>query len=351
MKKHPLSIAIGFALLATAGNSLAADGSTPPTPAPKPQYYTVQKGDTLGGIALEFYGRSSAFRRIYEANLDILKSPDLIFPDQVLLLPLSDDRRALANEEASDVSATTPPEDPLEPDPPPPLELAAVGDERVPPAQPEALEPEADDSLNTATTYQAQDSVRISEPSLAQENLNLSDSIAELESEIDQLKAENEGLKAELAETHARLSAVLNQAQNRTPQDLGTPSVGGAYQFRTPPESALGEEFYRRGVEALSRNEPAEAVRLFLLAAAEANPKSMNALGNLYMRGHGTIPSAREAYIWFLRASELGHATAMKNLAKLYESGNGVRASDDKASYWTQLAASVEAGEASLATK
>lgn len=346
MKKHPLSIAIGFAILSTGSNSLAAEEPAQPAESSQPSYYTVQKGDTLGEIALEIYGRSSAFRRIYEANRDVLDSPDLIYPDQVLLLPHGGQQTEFVSAQSAaspdpdltlvedEAGHATPPEP--EPDPP----------EAIPESQITASEP-----AQSAGTEHDTDSFLAEEEALATENRELRSSVSDLESQIDTLQAENQALKTELAETHARLSAILNEAQNRSPQDLGTPSVGGAYQFRTPPESAVGEEFYRRGVEALSKNEPAEAVRLFLLAAAEANPKSMNALGNLYMRGHGTIPSSREAYIWFLRASELGHVTAMRNLARLYEAGNGVRSSEHKAAYWNQLAASVEAGEASLVTK
>jgi nucleoid-associated protein YgaU len=49
--------------------------------------YTVQKGDNLSKIAKEMYGNANAWRRIYEANQDIIKNPDLIRPGQVLKIP------------------------------------------------------------------------------------------------------------------------------------------------------------------------------------------------------------------------------------------------------------------------
>lgn len=51
------------------------------------QQYTVQAGDTLSAIAQQFYGDPSLFPRIFEANINQLTDPDLIFPGQVLRIP------------------------------------------------------------------------------------------------------------------------------------------------------------------------------------------------------------------------------------------------------------------------
>jgi len=55
--------------------------------ATQPKTYTVKKGDTLSRIAQTFYGDSSLYRKIFEANRDKLSDPDLIQPGQVLLVP------------------------------------------------------------------------------------------------------------------------------------------------------------------------------------------------------------------------------------------------------------------------
>ena len=49
--------------------------------------YTVQKGDTLSGIAKEMYGEASKYPLIFEANQPMLKDPDKIYPGQVLRIP------------------------------------------------------------------------------------------------------------------------------------------------------------------------------------------------------------------------------------------------------------------------
>ena len=49
--------------------------------------YTVQKGDTLSGIAKEMYGEASKYQQIFEANQPMLKDPDRIYRGQVLRIP------------------------------------------------------------------------------------------------------------------------------------------------------------------------------------------------------------------------------------------------------------------------
>jgi nucleoid-associated protein YgaU len=64
--------------------------STAPILEPEFQTYVVKKGDTLSKIAKEHYGKSSKYHAIFEANKDILKDPDHIFPGQELKLPKLD---------------------------------------------------------------------------------------------------------------------------------------------------------------------------------------------------------------------------------------------------------------------
>jgi nucleoid-associated protein YgaU len=52
-----------------------------------PKVYVVVKGDTLSKIAKHEYGRAGDWKRIFEANRDILDDPDKIFPGQKLKIP------------------------------------------------------------------------------------------------------------------------------------------------------------------------------------------------------------------------------------------------------------------------
>ena len=49
--------------------------------------HTVKSGETLGKIAKQYYGNPAKYQAIFEANSDILKNPDLIHPDQELIIP------------------------------------------------------------------------------------------------------------------------------------------------------------------------------------------------------------------------------------------------------------------------
>ncbi|WAC02862.1 LysM peptidoglycan-binding domain-containing protein [Lacinutrix neustonica] len=49
--------------------------------------HTVKSGETLGAIAKQYYGNAGKYNAIFKANTDILKDPDVIHPDQQLIIP------------------------------------------------------------------------------------------------------------------------------------------------------------------------------------------------------------------------------------------------------------------------
>jgi len=49
--------------------------------------YEVKSGDSLSRIAQNEYGNANDWPRIFEANKDILKDPNKIFPGQKLKIP------------------------------------------------------------------------------------------------------------------------------------------------------------------------------------------------------------------------------------------------------------------------
>ncbi|NAZ35575.1 LysM peptidoglycan-binding domain-containing protein [Rubellimicrobium sp. CFH 75288] len=53
---------------------------------------TVQPGNTLWAIARERYGQGILYVRVFEANRDRIRNPDLIYPGQVFVLPARDGR-------------------------------------------------------------------------------------------------------------------------------------------------------------------------------------------------------------------------------------------------------------------
>lgn len=74
------------------GSSSTAPAPMPGAPAPgaaagTQRTYTVQAGDSLSKIAKREYGDASQWKKIHEANKDLIKNPDLIHPGQTLKLP------------------------------------------------------------------------------------------------------------------------------------------------------------------------------------------------------------------------------------------------------------------------
>lgn len=68
-------------LLAEAAPTAPASG------VPAVQAITVQPGNTLWGIAKASYGDGVLYVRVFEANRDSIRDPDLIYPGQVFTLP------------------------------------------------------------------------------------------------------------------------------------------------------------------------------------------------------------------------------------------------------------------------
>jgi len=74
-------------------NVQAGSSSTAPAPAPQEQWYTVAPGDSLSKIAKRYYGDAQQWRRIYDANREQVKNPDLIQPGWKLRIPAAAQKR------------------------------------------------------------------------------------------------------------------------------------------------------------------------------------------------------------------------------------------------------------------
>ena len=64
----------------------------PPPPAEEPEekveFYEIQRGDTLSGIAKRYYGNAMQYTRIFEANRNVIEDPDKIYPGQKIRIPM-----------------------------------------------------------------------------------------------------------------------------------------------------------------------------------------------------------------------------------------------------------------------
>lgn len=73
-------------------NTTTKKATAKPVTAPKTNprnkgTYIVQSGDTLWGIAKKYYGNGAEYPKIYNANRDKIKNPNLIYPGQKLVIP------------------------------------------------------------------------------------------------------------------------------------------------------------------------------------------------------------------------------------------------------------------------
>ena len=61
------------------GQSAAVDDGT--------QVYVIKAGDTLSAIAQQFYGDANKYPRAFEANHEVIKDANLIFPGKKIRIP------------------------------------------------------------------------------------------------------------------------------------------------------------------------------------------------------------------------------------------------------------------------
>ena len=54
---------------------------------PEPVFYIIAKGDTLWGISTDFYKDGAKYPLIVEANLEVIKDADKIYPGQAIRIP------------------------------------------------------------------------------------------------------------------------------------------------------------------------------------------------------------------------------------------------------------------------
>ena len=54
---------------------------------PEEIFYTIEKGDTLWAIASKYYDDGSKYTHIVDANLEVIKNADLIYPGQAIRIP------------------------------------------------------------------------------------------------------------------------------------------------------------------------------------------------------------------------------------------------------------------------
>jgi len=75
-----------------AGNTLGVanvnvDAMKQPGESAGVEYYVIKSGDTLSAIALHFYKDAAKYPKIFEANREVIKDANLIYPGQKIRIP------------------------------------------------------------------------------------------------------------------------------------------------------------------------------------------------------------------------------------------------------------------------
>ncbi|HEU5338998.1 MAG TPA: peptidoglycan-binding protein LysM [Sulfuricaulis sp.] len=67
---------------------VVADNLQAPPQQAKVDYYVIKSGDTLSGLAKKYYGNAKEYPRLFEANREVIKDPNLIYVGQKIRIPL-----------------------------------------------------------------------------------------------------------------------------------------------------------------------------------------------------------------------------------------------------------------------
>ncbi|MEO8616566.1 MAG: tetratricopeptide repeat protein [Luteolibacter sp.] len=82
-----------------------------------------------------------------------------------------------------------------------------------------------------------------------------------------------------------------------------------------------------------------EAIKWYLLAAAQGNLDAQMFLGGIYIRGKSVPKNSAEAAKWYLMAAEQGNAEAQCQVGRMHMVGAGVPKDDAQAYRWSSMAA------------
>jgi hypothetical protein len=96
---------------------------------------------------------------------------------------------------------------------------------------------------------------------------------------------------------------------------------------------------FEDALAAYERNDYAEAVKWYRLAADQGDAQAQSNLGFMYDNGRGVAQDFAEAVKWYWLAADQGHAPAQFNLGVKYKNGQGVTQDFAEAVKWFRLAA------------
>ncbi len=154
----------------------------------------------------------------------------------------------------------------------------------------------------------------------------------------------------------AALTLLLCSGCGRVKPSNPPPTNAPAPRLKAPPDPAPTHappqkrmeartpvELFQAGLKLWdgkgAAKDPAEAVKLFLMAAERGNVEAQAYLAGAYRTGVGVVKNPDETVRWFRSAAEQGDARSQGVLASLYGTGEGVPKNLPEAAKWYQMAA------------
>jgi TPR repeat protein len=108
---------------------------------------------------------------------------------------------------------------------------------------------------------------------------------------------------------------------------------------RAPTAAQSADEAYRNGLDLEKKQNYAEAMRWYRVAAAQGNALAQVGIGNLYGMGKGVPQDYGEALRWYRLAAAQGNIEAKNDLGFFYMNGWGVAQDYTQAMNWLRKAA------------
>lgn len=103
-------------------------------------------------------------------------------------------------------------------------------------------------------------------------------------------------------------------------------------------DGLTAEELFELGKQSLDHDD-AKAFVYFLKAAEMGHVKAMRNTGVCYWRAKGTGFDVQKAVYWYKKAAEHGNVPSMRDLSTFYVAGIAVEKDDDVAKAWLKKAA------------
>jgi TPR repeat protein len=153
------------------------------------------------------------------------------------------------------------------------------------------------------------------------------------------------------AACRAVVVAAITVAMSMGPASGQKPAPSSPAGSTAKKATAPGEEEFQKAEEFGAKNNYAEALKWYRIAADKGHLESQNDVGMFYIMGMGVPKDVAEGTRWLRKAADQGHDVAQRNMGIMYLQGIGVPQDNAEAIRWLRKAAAQGDDEAKGALK